>query len=236
MSRSSQSIMATALAASLLALSACGDEDQGGGSKGGSTAYCPLDKSGEGSVVSSRYEYQDLLEAGKWRSEIFPRDCAGALGALIPDIPDGYGLAPNSRPYIMNPEHVFLRYAETKGAVDNPDGPSSIPPGNSIISFEISRYSPEELAMLRQWMLDNPSDFLTRTVDGETVYLMAGVGIFFQQRTIRVPAGLTAIYDDGLLIRLNHSSMFSNQRDTPVDPTALSLMIEMIQRAEGSGK
>jgi hypothetical protein len=230
-----QSAIVTALFAGLLALSACGDEGANDGTRAGTAEYCPPDVKGQGVMVSSRYDYEDLLAAGKWRDTMFPRDCAGTLGAILPDLPPGYGVAPNVRPYIMNSEHVFLRYAETKGAVDNPDGPSAIPAGNDIIAFEISRYSQDELGQLRTWMADNPDDFLTRTVDGKTVYLLAGVGVFFQDRTTRVPAGLTAIYDSGLIIRANHPSMFTNRRDDPIAPQALALMSDMMQRAEAAG-
>jgi len=235
MTRSRQSIIATVFVAGLLAVSGCGDDDANGGAALGSAAYCPPDVKGQGITVSSRYDYEDLLAAGKWRDEMFPRDCAGTLGAIVPDLPDGYGVAPNGRPYIMNSDQVFLRYAETQGAVDNPDGPSSIPTENDLIAFEISRYSEEELAMLRDWMDDNPGDFLTRTVDGKTVYLMAGIGVYFQDRTVRVPSGLTAIYDSGLILRVNHPSMFTRDRDAQFAPQAEALLAEMMQRAEDAG-
>ncbi|MGB3456737.1 MAG: hypothetical protein WBG08_08540 [Litorimonas sp.] len=186
-------------------------------------------------MVASRYDYEDVLAAGKWRTEIFPRSCAGALGAIIPDLPDGYGVAPTSRPYIMNSEQVYLEYAEMDGVAEMGEGMDFVPQGNDRIHFEISKYSADELARLRQWMADNPDDYLTRTVDGRTVYLMAGVGVFFQERTIRVPSGLTAIYDNGLLIRLSHASLFTQDRNAPDDPLAMNLFRDMMQRAEAAG-
>ncbi|MEM7728439.1 MAG: hypothetical protein AAF311_04105 [Pseudomonadota bacterium] len=230
-------IVVAAVATALTSLSGCGEENGEPSSRSapGQAEYCPPDKKGSGISVASRYDYEDLLEAGKWRTEIFPRRCAGELGAIVPDLPDGYGLAPSSRPYIMNADHIYLEYADMEGVVDNGEAMDNVPQGNDRIFFEISRYSADELARLRQWMAENPDNYLTRTVDGQTVYLMAGVGIFFQERTIRVPAGLTAIYDNGLLIRLSHASMFTRDRDAPVDPLALGLFRDMMQRAEASG-
>lgn len=220
-------------------LTACGDDGASavpGSASGDTSAYCPPDQKGNGIKVSSRFDIDDVLSAQKWRRDMFPKSCAGTLAELVPDLPIGYGIPPATRPYTMNSDQVYLAYAETKGVPDGADIQTGIPKGNDVLYFEISRYTPDEYAQLKQWMADNPGDYLDRSIDGQTLYLMGGVGIYFGQRKINVPRGLTALYDDSqIVIRMSHASLFNPLPDQPIDASAEALMRDIMQRAENAG-
>jgi hypothetical protein len=236
----SQRVVTSLISICIMAgLTACGDEDASGVSgsaRDDTAAYCPPDKKGNGIMVSSRFDIDDVLSAQKWRRDMFPKSCAGTLADLVPDLPDGYGIPPAARPYTMNSDQVYLAYAETKGVPDGADIQTGIPRDNDVLYFEISRYTPEEYAQLTQWMADNPGDYLDRSIDGQTLYLMGGVGIFFGQRKINVPRGLTALYDDSqIVIRMSHASLFNPIPDQPIGASAEALMRDILKRAEKAG-
>ncbi|MEL6859899.1 MAG: hypothetical protein AAFO74_16040, partial [Pseudomonadota bacterium] len=107
-------------------LAACGGQsfdDAGSGSKL-ANADCPPAQKGDGLLVSSRFNYDDLLESNKWRETMFARDCAGDLGKLIPDLPAGFGVIPTVRPYIMNEQQVYLAYAPLPDPLYNDEMPN----------------------------------------------------------------------------------------------------------------
>lgn len=222
-----------AVTAGAVILTACGN---GESVRAMSTSGdCPPEQKGDGLMVSSRYNIDDLLSANEWRSDMFDRDCAGTLAALVPGLPDGYGVMPAMKPYIMNSDHIFLTYAEMKGELKNAEGDAMVPTGNDQISFEIVRFTREEIQTLRSWMAANEGEYLKRSMNGNPVYLMGALATMRPGKRDRIGSGLIAVYDSGLVVRLSHRGVFSQTPDAPMPAIVTELMRDIMQRAEDAG-
>ena len=91
----------------LFALGGCGVEESSGG--GSSTASnCPPEQKGDGVMVGSRYDYEDLLEANKWRTEMFDARCADDLAFMTPELPAGWDLIEATGVAVDSRDHVWV--------------------------------------------------------------------------------------------------------------------------------
>lgn len=217
---------------SFIGLTGCGDESEVDGLSKTASTDCPPVQKGKGIRVSSRYDYQDLLEANRWRTEMFPRDCAGSLAALVPDMPMGYGVRPTNRPYVMTNDQVYVAYASLPDPLylgeDNPN----IPPDLDAIEYEIVRFSDDEITKLRDWMTQNPQNYLTGDIQGEPVYLIGGFGSGRPGKGDRLATSLHALLDDNIVVRVSHKSLFSQRGGLDPSPLVKTVMGDIINRSK----
>lgn len=224
-----------AIAASLV-LIACGGD--GGGSGSGSSASasgCPPQQKGDGVMVSSRYNYEDLQEANTWRETMFPSRCAGSLAPLVPELPDGFAVRPNNVPFVMKDDQVFLIYQELPETPYNEEGFPNVPRDAEAIEFEIVRFNDEELKTVKDWMAANPDSYLTGSVEGKDVHLLGGFGTGRPGKGDRLATSLHAIFDSGLVVRVSHKDLFTQRGGLDLPPLVNTIMGDIIRRAEGEG-
>lgn len=227
----------TSLCASGLALAlvtACGAPSGGSTSKAAG-ADCPPLQKGNGIMVSSRYDYEDLIEANKWRTDMFPASCAGQMAPLIPDMPDGFGVVPTNKPYIMTDDHVYLAYAELPHPLYLDEDIPNIPVDLNRIEFEIVRFTEEEMTTLRDWMAANSDNYLTSELDGQPVYLIGGFATMRMGKNDRLATSLHAFLEDGTVIRVSHKSLFTQGSGFELSPLVQTLLGDILRRAEAAG-
>ena len=198
-----------------LLLSACGSAGKDGtgqaeaGSAGGErSAECPPVRKGDGVLVSSRWDFEDLERFQNWQETIPPANCAGALGKLIPDFPEGYGLTPNNKPYVMNNEHVYLLLAKVPDQLKNEYGGAYIPENMTKLGLEILRFTPEEISKAKGWMADNPDGYRTTEVNGLEVYIMGAMALIRPGKPSRMGGGLVAFLDENIVVKIKHPDVF----------------------------
>lgn len=220
----------------LALLAACGGASNNTYDTGGKAAKdCPPLQKGNGIMVSSRYNYDDLLKANQWRTEMFPRACAGNYADLIPDLPAGFGVVPTHKPYIMTDNHVHLAYGELPDELFAEEGIANVPLDLNRIDFEIVKFTDDEIAKVRAWMDDNPKSFQTNEVNGETVFLIGGFGTGRPGKGDRLATSLHAFLDDGTVVRVIHPSIFSQTGDPDFSPLVISIMGDILERADRAG-
>ena len=200
-----------------LLLSACGGSGDGGtgnfASSGDRGAECPPEQKGDGLMVGSRWNFEDLEKAQNWQVEIPPSSCAGALGELIPDFPAGYGLMPNNKPYVMNNQQVYLLVAEVPDQLKNEYGGAFIPENHAGLGMEILRFTSDEKSKTRTWMEANPGSYRTTEVDGHEVYLMSAVALARPNKRDRMGGGLVALLSDNIVVKLTHPEVYRQDSD-----------------------
>lgn len=218
-----------------ICLAACGGA---GGANDGSSASarpsdCPPEQKGSGVMVNMRYNYEDLLAANKWREDMFPSACAGTLANLVPDLPEGYGVMPTTKPHVMSSDQVYVAYAEMPEPLySEPDNPN-MPRDMDIIEYEIVRFSDDEMTQLRSWMTANPDNFLAGSVQGKEVYLLGGFGSGRPGKGDRIATSLHAFLDDNIVVRIRHKSLFTQQAGLHMAPLVESLLGDILA---GEGK
>ena len=225
------SLMAAVL---LFALGGCGvEESSGGGSP--TASNCPPEQKGDGVMVGSRYDYEDLLEANKWRTEMFDASCAGDLAFMTPELPAGWGVMPAPKPYVMNGDRIYLRIAELPTPLYNAGDQANVPPTLDNLDLEIVKFAPEEMQQLRSWMATNDNAYLESDVDGSPVYLMGGGATGRPGKGDRLSGGLTAVFDSGLLGKVSHKNLYSQMGGLEIAGITRSVMADLITKAEAEG-
>jgi len=221
-------VIASTLA--IIALGACGGSG-GSSSQSSAAADCPPEQKGNGIMVSSRYDYDDLLEANKWRTEMFPAACAGSLSALVPDMPDGFGVKPTHKPYVMNDEQVYVAYARLADPLYLDDETANIPMDLETIEYEIVRFSDDEWKTLTDWMTANPDSFLSGDVAGQDVHLIGGFGSGRPGKGDRLATSLHALLDGNIVVRISHKDLFSQRGGLDVPPLVETVLGDIIARS-----
>lgn len=219
--------------AAATALTACGVAgNDGGEAKGTAQAgdkNCPPAQKGNGIAVSSRFDYDDLLDSNRWRDEMYSKSCAGALAAYVPDLPDGFGVVPTVRPYIMNEDQVYLSYGEIpEPRIDEESGQPNVPADLDRIDIEIRRFSAEELTEARTWLAANPKDYVTAEIGGETVYLVNGLGFGRMGKGDKLLTALQVFKDNGVVLRVSHRSLFNSAGGLSISPLVDGVMSDML--------
>lgn len=219
-----------------IVLVACGGGGDLGpsGSQRSASADCPPEQKGDGIMVSSRYNYEDLIEANKWRNEMFPATCAGSLAALVPDMPDGFGVKPTHKPYVMNDEQVYVAYARLVEPLYLDEETANVPVDLETIEYEIVRFTDEEHKTLTDWMTANPESFLSGSVAGHDVHLIGGFGSGRPGKGDRLATSLHALLDDNIVVRISHKELFSQRGGLDVPPLVETVLGDIITRS-GAG-
>lgn len=217
-------------------LVACGGQsfDETGAGSETANADCPPVQKGNGIAVSSRFNYDDLLESNRWRDTLYARDCAGALGALIPDLPSGYGVIPTVRPYVMNEQQVYLAYAPLPDPLYIDEVPN-IPLDIKRMDFEIVQFSADEMSKLKAWMAQNPSDFFSGQVGSREVYLIGGFAATRPGKGDRLSTALHLLLENNTVVRISHKSLFTQTPGLVVSPIVESFVQDISARATRAG-
>lgn len=224
------------IAITLAMLTACGGGDENTSNRGGSaSADCPPDQKGNGIMVSSRYDYDDLLKSNQWRTSMFPSKCAGSLAKYVPDMPEGFGVVPTHKPYIMNDNQVYVAYGELPDPLYLEDDIANIPVDMDRIEYEIVRFDDEDLAKLTSWMEENPDNYLSGEVDGHAVHLIGGFGSGRPGKGDRLATSLHAILDDGIIVRVSHKSLFTQRGGLQLSPLVERIMGDIISQSNSAG-
>lgn len=194
-------------------LSGCGGSagptDGGDSRADAGNAACPPERKGDGLMVSQRYDLDDVVAAGQWREDIPPRSCAGELGALLPDFPDNYGLAPASKPYVMNNQQVHIAVGELPDPLVTENGVANYPSDHPVIQVELLRYTPEEMSKVRDWMLENPGSYRTYPINGTDTHLIGyEMALVRPGKTDRIAAGLIVLLDGNIVAKVSHPDLF----------------------------
>jgi hypothetical protein len=217
---------------SVIGLTGCGGDSDVAATTTTASADCPPAQKGNGIRVGSRYNYEDLLAANQWRTDMFPRDCAGELGALVPDLPAGYGVRPNHKPYVMNNDQVYVAYAALPEPLYLGEGNPNIPPDLDNIDYEIVRFTAEEIATLRDWMTQNPDNYIAGEIGGEPVYFLGGFGSGRPGRGDRLSTSLHAFLADNIVVRVSHKGLFSQRGKLEPPPLVVAVMSDIIDRSK----
>lgn len=212
-------------------LAGCGGDTPGERPSGQASADCPPIQKGNGIMVSSRYDYDDLQKANQWRTDMFPASCAGSLASMIPDLPDGFGVAPTTKPFIMTEDHVHLGYGELPEELFLEDGITNYPPNLNLIEFEIVRFTDDEMKTIRDWMDANPKNYMTGEVRGEPVYLIGGFGTGRPGKGDRLATSLHAFPSDNLVVRVSHKSLFTQRGGLELSPLVERVMGDILDGA-----
>lgn len=224
------------ISAAIICLAACGGTSEGGNGSATRSAGaidCPPEQKGNGIMVSSRYDYEDILEANSWREEMYPSACAGALANLVPDLPEGFGVKPTHKPYVMNDNHVYFAYAELPEPLYLEEGVPNQPRDMEMIEYEIVRFSSDEIATLKTWMTANPDNYLTSSVRGHDVHLIGGFGSGRPGKGDRLATSLHAFLDNNIVVRISHKSLFTQRGGLEIAPLVESVLGDILQ---GAGK
>ena len=222
------------LVASVLTLAACGAPSMGGGEAGRSAANCPPERKGDGLMVGQRYDYEDLMRANRWRAEMFPSSCAGSLAMYVPDMPEGFGVMPTHKPFIMNDNQVHLIYAEMPETLYNEDDIAITPMDMERIEFEIVRFTSDEMKLVQDWMSENPNGYLSGNLNGTDVYLIGGFGTGRQGKGDRLATSLHAFLPGDIVVRVSHKSLFSQRGGLELSPLVETVLGDILERAEGA--
>ena len=225
------------LALATVAMSACGDENDSsrdsssanGAKLASASGDCPARQKGNGLSVSSRYDVEELIESNKWRTEMFSKTCAGALQDRVPDLPEGFGVIPTVKPYLMGDDHVYLGYAELpETLISEMTGQAFVPNNMEPVFFEIRRLPDEEMQIIKDWIASNPSEYFISEVRGQTVYLVGGFGLGRTAKGDRVSTSLQAFLDNNLVLRVTHKSLYDTPGQVTISPLVERIMGEMI--------
>ena len=219
------------LVAGLAVLTACGGDSNESASSSRVSADCPPIQKGNGVMVSSRYNYGDLQKANQWRTDMFPVSCAGSLADMIPSLPDGFGVAPTTKPFIMTDDHVHLGYGELPEELFLEDGITNYPPNLNLIEFEILRFTDEEMTLVRDWMKANPDNYMTGDVNGQPVHLIGGFGTGRPGKGDRLATSLHAFPGDNIVVRVSHKSLFTQQSGLQLSPVVQRVMGDILDGA-----
>ncbi|MEM1402238.1 MAG: hypothetical protein AAGG55_02800 [Pseudomonadota bacterium] len=217
-----------------VSLGACGDgESTDFGAS--TTSSCPPAQKGDGLMVGSRYDYEDLFEANRWRTEMFDASCAGDLAFMTPVLPSGWGVMPAPKPYVMNDEQIYLRIAELPTPLYNAEDQANVPPTLNNVGLEVVKFAPDELDKLRSWMAENEGAYLASKVDGHPVYLMGGGATGRPGKGDRLSVGLVAVFDSGLIVKVSHKNLYSQMGGLEINGITRSVMSDLIAKAEAEG-
>ncbi|MEL6827213.1 MAG: hypothetical protein AAFN91_13270 [Pseudomonadota bacterium] len=225
--------LSAAIAALLVA---CGGPTMGDTSSASNATKsdCPPVQKGNGLMVGSRFDYDDLAEMNTWRETMFARSCAGVLGDLIPDLPAGHGVVPDTRPYIMNDRQVYLSYAPLPDPLYF-DEMANVPPDIDRINFEIVQFSEEEMTKLQTWLDQNSDDFLSGRVADHDVYLLGGFATLRPGKGDRLATSLHFFVGDNTVVRISHKSLFTQTPGLQISPIVESYIQDITERAKRAG-
>ena len=225
---------ALALAAATIALGACGgsaeNPSNGSGERSAvASGDCPPVQKGNGIAVGSRFDYDDLLDSNRWRDEMYSKSCAGSLAAYVPELPDGFGVVPTTKPYIMNEDQVYLSYGEIpEPRIDEMSGQPNVPADLDRIDVEVRRFSADELAEAKEWLAANPKDYVTAEINGETAYLVNGFGFGRMGKGDKLLTALQVFQDNGVVLRVSHRSLFNSAGGLTISPLVERVMSDML--------
>ena len=226
-----------ASAAAIFALGACGGSAEnpsngaGAANNEGTRAAgaCPPVQKGNGIAVESRFDYDDLLDSNRWRDEMYSKSCAGSLAAYVPDLPEGFGVVPTMQSYIMNEDQVYLSYGEIpEPRIDELSGQPNVPADLDRIDVEVRRFSTDELAEAKAWLAANPKDYMTAEINGETVYLVNGLGFGRMGKGDKLLTALQVFQDNGVVLRVSHRSLYTSAGGLTISPLVERVMSDML--------
>ena len=229
------------LLACAAALAACSPDasvaEAEGTDRGRPAVGCPP-QVGSGLGVGQRVDIDAAMAFTTWRDDYPPRDCAGALAGLIPDLPEGYAVAPATltTPPIMGDDHVAFKLAEPPNPRTTPDGMASAP--TETLMFEIVRYTPEQIASFRSWFEANVDATIPVTLQGHEVRMASGAATMVPGRSTRIGTGLTTFLGDELVLKVSYTGMSPDLASGALErgeTDAGALMVEIIERAEAQG-
>lgn len=222
-------------------LAGCGGEGPSESSSSVS-AECPPKTKGSGIAVSSRVNIEDAMKYAVWQRKYPPLKCAEDLAPLIPDLPDGYGLAPSSlsRPPIMGEDHVAFSLGELPAQLMTVDDVPNVPTDTKRIDYEIVRFTAAERKTMETWFETYPDAYSTKTFEGETIYLAGAVATMRPGKGGRVGTGIIVPLDNDLLIRMSYTDMLNQlSGDGPMPPKegneALEFLASLIANAKSEG-
>ena len=201
---------------------------------GKSDADCPPVRKGDGLMVGTRFDYEDLAEMNSWRETLFERSCAGALGDLIPDLPAGHGLVPDPRPYIMNDTQVYLSYAPLPDPLYF-DEIANVPADLDRFSFEIVQFSDDEMTKLQTWLAQNPDSYVSGRVADQDVYLLGGFASIRPGKGDRLATSLHLFVGKNTVVRISHKSLFTQTPGLQISPIVESYIQDITERAKRAG-
>ncbi|MEM1088002.1 MAG: hypothetical protein AAGH90_09740 [Pseudomonadota bacterium] len=218
-----------------ITLSACGGSSTGGsGSTAADASACPPKLVNPNSLsVSGRYEggIEAIMDWNKWRTSLPPRDCAGSLGPIIPELPEGFGVAPSNTPPIMSDDQVYISYGRMPANLE--PGPDAIAPPMPLdgdqIDIEIVRWSKEEVESFERYikLKREGSDYLRYNLNGQTVYSIAGPGYF--PLSDRMMRGLVMSYGPEIRVKVFHKDIYKTRNDIFAEPSVFKTVLESMQ-------
>lgn len=221
--------------AAVVALGACGGNSENDSAMDPAKANkisqgtCPAVQKGNGIAVGSRIDYDDLLDSNTWRDEMFSESCAGGLAAFVPSLPEGFGVIPTVQPYIMNDNQVYLAYGEIPDPrIDAMSGQPNIPSNMDRIDIEIRRFTPDELEAAKTWLSANPDEFFSAEINGQTAYLVNGMGFGRVGKGDKLLTALQIFRDDGVVLRVNHRSLYNQTGGVNISPLVERIMVDML--------
>jgi hypothetical protein len=230
----------TVLAVAALLASCGGGEDDGGSAIVSSD--CPPVAKGSGVFVGSRVNIDDAMKYTFWLKDYPPKRCAGKLADLIPDLPAGYGLAPTSltKPPIMGDDHIAFALGELPDELINENDMANFPMDTKRIDYEIVRFTPDERATMDAWFASNPDSYLTKTFEGQDIYLAGALATMRPGKAGRVGTGIVVPLKENLLLRMSYTDMLTDLKgkDAPIPAIqgnpALELLSEILSRAKSA--
>lgn len=230
------------VSSAVFVLASCGNGEDTSGPLSASGDCPPAARKG-GLSVSSRVNIEEAMKYTQWLLVYPPQSCAGSLAGMIADLPDGYGLAPSSltRPPVMGEDHVAFSLGEVPDALTTQNGTANVPLDMKRIDYEILRFSPEERATLDAWLAGNKASFITKTFEGQQIYLAGALATMRPGKPGRIGAGITVLLRNNLLLRMSYTDMIAELggKDNPVPDTqgniALEFLADLISRAKAEG-
>jgi len=194
----------------------CGGDSQPSSQKAASSDCPPVSKPGL-SAIQRAGGLESLEKYGKWQTELPPKSCAGGLASYIPDLPEGYGLPPSTRPPIMNDNHVYLKYVEIPENVTGDALDLINFAQQPQFEFEIARISDQEKEVFDDWFTKNPKSYSEYVAGGRRFYALGGGGWYMKGH--RLTGGIGVILDNNVMIKFTMPRIYA---DTEVArPTAL---------------
>lgn len=132
----------------------------------------------------------------------------------------------------MNNEQVHLAYAALPDPLYLEEDIPNVPLDTDTIEYEIVRYSNAEIASLRGWMAENPTDYFTGDVQGTPVYLLGGFGTNRPGKPDRIATSLHILLDDNIVVRVSHKSLFSQRGGLDISPLVETIVSDIIDRSK----
>ena len=192
----------------VMAISGCGGDEDSNQNTASDSKCPPQAKSGL-SAIQRAGGIESMEKYSKWQTELPPKSCAGSLASYIPDLPEGYGLPPNTRPPIMSDGHVYLKYVQIP---DNATG-EALDMINFAqqpqFEFEIAQLTTDEAKLFTDWFANNPKSYSEYPVEGRMFYATGGGVWYMEGHTIS--GGIGTILDNNVMIKFTMPKMYADK-------------------------